>query len=61
MAAAKTMQPANQQNPLAGAIQGLSKTDLSNLWSGGGAIDRALYPSGNPLQTGQYASPEYWT
>jgi hypothetical protein len=24
-------------------------------------IDRTLYPAGNPLQTGEYADPDYWT
>jgi hypothetical protein len=26
-----------------------------------GLIDQTLYPSGNPLQTGEYADPGYWT
>jgi hypothetical protein len=24
-------------------------------------IDRTLYPSGNPLQSGEFADPGYWT
>jgi hypothetical protein len=27
----------------------------------GNRLDQSLYPSGNPLQTGQYADPGYWT
>jgi hypothetical protein len=46
MAAAKTMQPANQQNPLAGAIQGLSKTTGI-----GGAV--------NPYINAQLANLQY--
>ena len=65
MAAAKTMQPANQQNPLAGAIQGLSKTDLSSLWSGGGNYQLGSNPWGSTgneptISTGQtYTSPYF--
>lgn len=27
----------------------------------GNVLDQALYPSGNPLQTGDYSDPGYWT
>jgi hypothetical protein len=33
----------------------------TGLFGGGGVIDQALYPSGNPLQTGIYADPSLWT
>lgn len=33
----------------------------SKLFGGGSWLDQALYPSGNPLQTGEYADPGYWT
>ena len=33
----------------------------ANAFAPGGAIDRYLYPSGNPLQTGALANPGLWT
>jgi hypothetical protein len=66
MGAAGSMAAANAYNPFASALIGLSRSPtlssgVSNLFGGGGAIDRALYPSGNPLQTGAYADPGFWT
>ena len=34
---------------------------IAGLFAPGSAIDRTLFPSGNPLQTGEYADPGYWT
>jgi hypothetical protein len=33
----------------------------SNLFAGGGVVNQAFNPSGNPLQTGAYADPGFWT
>jgi len=66
MGAAQTMGAANAYNPFATALIGASQNpalmrSASNLFGGGGAINQALYPSGNPLQTGAFADPGYWT
>ena len=66
MNAANSMAAANAYNPFASALMGFSRSPtlssgVSNLFGGGGAIDRALYQSGNPLQTGAYADPGFWT
>ena len=50
MAAAKTMQPANQQNPFASGLTGLSKTDMSSLGSNpyiNAQLANLQYGSGN--------------
>lgn len=66
MAAAGSNAAANAYNPFATALTSASRNPafqqgLGNLFGGGGTIDQFMYPSGNPLQTGQYADPGYWT
>jgi hypothetical protein len=34
---------------------------LADLFRPGGSLNQFLYPSGNPLQTGEYEDPGYWT
>ena len=57
-------------NPYATLLGGLGGSNpfgqvlgnaANSLFAGGGLIDQALYPSGNPLQTGIYADPGLWT
>ena len=57
-------------NPYATLLGGLGGSNpfgqvlgnaANSLLAGGGLIDQALYPSGNPLQTGIYADPGLWT
>jgi len=57
-------------NPYATLLGGLGGSNpfgqvlgnaANSLFAGGGLIDRTLYPSGNPLQTGIYADPSLWT
>lgn len=64
--AALAMQQANAQSPFGAALTGLSQnpqfaSGVSGMFNPGGAYNQWSNPSGNPLQTGQYASPEYWT
>ena len=64
--AARTMQQANAFSPLGTTVAGLSSNQqfnagIGNLFGAGGSINQWTNPSGNPLQTGQYASPEFWT
>jgi hypothetical protein len=64
--AARTMQAANSYNPYADVITGLSNnpqftSGAAGMFSGGGVVNRFMNPSGNPLQTGQYADAGYWT
>lgn len=64
--AARTMQAANSSSPWGDAISGLANNPqfgagVAGMFSGGGAVDRFMNPSGNPLQTGQYADAGYWT
>lgn len=47
-------------NPNAMFGQALS-TAANGLFGGGGTLDQYLYPSGNPLQSGIYANPGFWT
>jgi hypothetical protein len=66
MGAAQTMGAANAYNPFATALTQTVQNPafqqgIGNLFGAGGAINRAMYPSGNPLQTGQYADAGYWT
>jgi hypothetical protein len=66
MGAAQTMGAANAYNPFATALTQASQNPafqqgIGYLFGGGGAINRAMYRSGNPLQTGQYADAGYWT
>jgi hypothetical protein len=66
MGAAQSNYAANAYNPFASALIGASQNpalmrSAGNLFGGGGAINQALYPSGNPLQTGAFADPGYWT
>lgn len=51
---------------LIGAVtKGSAGSQLADLFKsatgGGGWLDQILYPSGNPLQTGEYSDPGYWT
>ena len=64
--AAQTMGAANAYNPFASALTGFSQNPqltqaAGSLFGAGGGINRTMNPSGNPLQTGQYADPGYWT
>jgi hypothetical protein len=64
--AANTMYAANAYSPVGAAISGLASNPAfaqgaSNLFGGGGFVDRTMNPSGNVWQTGQYADPGYWT
>jgi hypothetical protein len=64
--AAAAMAAANKYNPLAAALQGVGDnpqfvSGVKNLFGAGGTINQFMAPSGNPLQTGQYADPGYWT
>jgi len=54
------MYKANAYNPYADALMGASQNKA--LMSGlANKYDQFMYPSGNPLQTGAYADPGYWT
>lgn len=61
--------PLQQIAGLSSIIGGVSTTPfgkaagnaISGIFAPGGTIDQALYPSGNPLQTGDYSDPGYWT
>jgi hypothetical protein len=58
--AANSMFGANAYNPYASALMGASQNKA--LMSGlANKYDQFMYPSGNPLQTGAYADPGYWT
>jgi len=58
--AANAMYKANAYNPYADALMGASQNKA--LMSGlANKYDQFMYPSGNPLQTGAYADPGYWT
>lgn len=64
--AAAAMAAANKYNPWATALQGVEDnpqfvSGVKNLFGAGGTINQFMAPSGNPLQTGQYADPGYWT
>jgi hypothetical protein len=64
--AARAMQQANAFSPLGTAVAGLGNNQqfnagVGNLFGAGGTINQWTNPAGNPLQTGQYASPEFWT
>ena len=64
--AAQSNFAANNYNPFATALTQTVQNPafqqgVGNLFGGGGGIDRAMYQSGNPLQTGQYADAGYWT
>jgi hypothetical protein len=54
-------------NPYAGLLTAAGNPNamfgqvVSSALSPGGVVDRYLYPSGNPLQTGIYSDPGYWT
>jgi hypothetical protein len=66
MAAAGTSAAANAYNPFATALTSASRNPafqqgVSNLFGAGGAVNQFMYPAGNPLQTGQYADPGFWT
>lgn len=43
------------------ANKGNIGNSLSELFKPGGSFNQFLYQSGNPLQTGEYADPGYWT
>jgi len=64
--AAEAMASANRYSPLGATFAGAASNPalmqgVTNLFSGGGYIDRTMNPSGNIWQTGQYADPGYWT
>jgi hypothetical protein len=64
--AAEALAAANRYSPVGAALSGAAANPafvqgVGNLFSGGGYIDRAMNPSGNIWQTGQYADPGYWT
>ncbi|CAB5222706.1 hypothetical protein UFOVP371_27 [uncultured Caudovirales phage] len=64
--AADTMQKATNYSPFGASIAGLASnpqlvSGVAGLFSPGGAYNQWTNPSGNPLQTGQFASPEFWT
>jgi hypothetical protein len=64
--AANSMFAANSYNPFAAALQGAGSnpqfvSGARNLFGAGGTVNQFMSPSGNPLQTGQYADPGYWT
>jgi hypothetical protein len=54
-------------NPYAGLLTAAGNPNsmfgqvASSAFAPGGVVDRYLYPSGNPLQTGIYSDPGYWT
>jgi hypothetical protein len=55
---AQALLAAGSPNSMAGQV---INTAANSLFSGGGALDRYLYPSGNQFQVGQYANPGFWT
>jgi hypothetical protein len=55
---AQALMAAGNPNSMFGQALGSAATGL---FGGGGVLDQYLYPSGNPLQTGQYADPSLWT
>lgn len=64
--AANSMFAANSSSPLGDFLSGAASnkqlaSGLSNLFGAGGTINQLRFPAGNPLQTGQYADPGYWT
>jgi|LauGreDrversion4_2_1035121.scaffolds.fasta_scaffold458736_2 hypothetical protein len=64
--AANSMAAANSYSPFAAALQGAGSnpqfvSGARNLFGAGGTINQFMSPAGNPLQTGQYADPGYWT
>jgi hypothetical protein len=66
MGAAASNYAANAYNPFATALTSASRNPAltsaaGRMFGGGGTIDQFMYPAGNPLQTGQYADPGYWT
>jgi len=54
-------------NPYAGLLTAAGNPNamfgqvVSSALAPGGVVDRYLYPSGNPLQTGAFADPNLWT
>ena len=64
--AANSMYRANAYDPTANFLLSASQNPAlmrgtANLFGAGGTINQALYPSGNPLQTGVYSDPGYWS
>jgi hypothetical protein len=64
--AANAMAAANSYSPGGALLSGAGfnqqlMSGLGNLFGAGGAVNQFMSPSGNPLQTGQYADPGYWT
>jgi hypothetical protein len=64
--ASNAMAAANSYSPFAAALQGVGSnpqfvSGARNLFGAGGTINQFMSPAGNPLQTGQYADPGYWT
>jgi len=64
--ASNAMAAANSYSPFATALQGAGSnpqfvSGVKNLFGAGGTVNQFMSPAGNPLQTGQYADPGYWT
>jgi hypothetical protein len=64
--AANAMAAANSYSPISALLSGAGSNQqlvsgVKNLFGAGGTIDQRMFPAGNPLQTGQYADPGYWT
>jgi hypothetical protein len=64
--ASNAMAAANSYSPFATALQGVGSnpqfvSGVKNLFGAGGTVNQFMSPAGNPLQTGQYADPGYWT
>jgi hypothetical protein len=65
--AARSQYGADAYNPFATVLQGFAqnrdlRSGLEKLFGGyNAAADIAAFPAGNPLQTGPYADPGFWT
>jgi hypothetical protein len=64
--ASNAMAAANSYSPFGALLSGAGSNQqlmsgLGNLFGAGGAVNQFMSPAGNPLQTGQYADPGYWT
>jgi len=64
--ASEAMKDANSYSPFGALLSGAGSNQqlmsgLGNLFGAGGAVNQFMSPAGNPLQTGQYADPGYWT
>jgi len=64
--ASNAMAAANSYSPFGALLSGAGSNQqlmsgLGNLFGAGGTVNQFMSPAGNPLQTGQYADPGYWT